>query len=67
MTRRPARVWSPCASAPTRFRDGDDAVIGIVGFILLLALLVLVVESVRWMCRPAARRLRAIRKIGGRR
>ena len=41
--------------------------IGIVGFILVLALIVLVVEGLRWMFRPEARRLRAIRKIGGRR
>ncbi len=41
--------------------------IGIVGFIIVLALLALGVEVLRWMFRPAARRLRTIKKIGGRR
>ena len=39
--------------------------IGIVGFVVLVALLVLGVELARWHLRPAARRLRAIKKIGG--
>jgi hypothetical protein len=40
-------------------------VIGIIGFIALVALLALGVELVRWRRRPAARRLRMIKKIGG--
>jgi hypothetical protein len=39
--------------------------IGIVGFGLVVALVVIVVEILRWTFRPAARRLRAIKKIGG--
>ncbi len=41
--------------------------IGIVGFIILVALVALGVEGLRWTFRPAARRLRALKKIGGRR
>lgn len=36
-------------------------------FIFLVVVLALGVELLRWMFRPAARRLRMIRKIGGRR
>lgn len=39
--------------------------IGIVGFVGLIALIWLGVEVLRWMFRPEARRLRAIKKIGG--
>jgi hypothetical protein len=42
-------------------------VIGIVGFIVVVALLALGVETLHWTFRPAARRLRALKKIGGRR
>lgn len=41
--------------------------IGIVGFIILVAVIALGVEALRWTFRPAARRLRALKKIGGRR
>lgn len=41
--------------------------IGVVGFISLVALALLGVEVLRWTLRPEARRLRAIKKIGGRR
>ncbi len=41
--------------------------IGVVGFISLVVLGMLGVEVLRWMLRPEARRLRAIKKIGGRR
>lgn len=41
--------------------------IGFGVFVLLVAVIVLGVEFLRWTLRPEARRLRAIRKIGGRR
>jgi hypothetical protein len=41
--------------------------IGIGVFVLLVAVVALGVEFLRWTFRPAARRLRTIRKIGGRR
>lgn len=41
--------------------------IGIGGLVLLVGVLALGIELLRWTFRPAARRLRAIKKIGGRR
>lgn len=41
--------------------------IGVGFFILLVVALAIVVELLRWTFRPEARRLRMIRKIGGRR
>ena len=38
--------------------------IGIVGFIVLVALIAVGIEALRWILRPEARRLRMIRKIG---
>lgn len=38
--------------------------IGIVGFIVLVALIAVSIEALRWILRPEARRLRMIRKIG---
>ena len=35
--------------------------------VIVVVAVVLVVEILRWMFRPQARRLRVIRKIGGRR
>jgi hypothetical protein len=39
--------------------------IGIGGFSILVVLIVLGVEALRWTLRPEARRLRVIRKLGG--
>jgi hypothetical protein len=41
--------------------------IGIGGFIVLVVLLMIGVEALRWVLRPEARRLRTIKKIGERR
>jgi hypothetical protein len=41
--------------------------IGIGGFVLLVVVLALGVEFLCWTFRPEARRLRMLRKIGGRR
>lgn len=41
--------------------------IGIVGFITLTALIAICIEILRWVLRPEARRLRMLKKIGGRR
>ena len=38
--------------------------IGIVGFIVLTVLITVVIEGLRWVLRPEARRLRMIKKIG---
>ena len=38
--------------------------IGIVGFIILIALTAVGIEALRWVLRPEARRLRTIRRIG---
>jgi hypothetical protein len=34
---------------------------------VIVVMLVILVEAVRWLRRPEARRLRALKKIGGRR
>jgi hypothetical protein len=39
----------------------------VIGLVAIAAILVLAEESIRWCLRPEARRLRVIRKIGGRR
>lgn len=39
--------------------------IGIGGFLLLVVLVALGIEALRWKLRPDARRLRRIKKIGG--
>jgi hypothetical protein len=41
--------------------------IGIVYFMVLTVLIVVGIEALRWVLRPEARRLRMIKKIGGRR
>jgi len=38
--------------------------IGIGGFISLITLIAIGLETLRWLIRPEARRLRRIRKIG---
>jgi hypothetical protein len=38
--------------------------IGIVGFIIIAALIAVGLETLRWLLRPEARRLRMIKKIG---
>lgn len=35
--------------------------------VAIVVVLVITEEAIRWLLRPAGRRLRAIRKIGGRR
>jgi len=42
-------------------------VIGIGIFVFAIFVIVLGVECLRWIFRPEARRLRALKKIGGRR
>lgn len=37
--------------------------IGIVGFIVVVTLIAVGIETLRWVLRPEARRLRRIRKI----
>lgn len=41
--------------------------IGVVGFIALAAVIAIGIETLRWVLRPEARRLRQIKRIGGRR
>lgn len=41
--------------------------IGIMGFLTLVVLIAISIETLRWVLRPEARRLRMIRKIGKRR
>ncbi len=49
-------------SAKTAFNG--EAMIGIVGFGFMIGVIVVGIEWLRWMCRPEARRLWVIKKIG---
>jgi hypothetical protein len=46
-----------------RFREEGSVIV----LVVIAAVLVIAEEALRWVLRPEARRLRVIKKIGGRR